>query len=235
MRSRAPVSERAGTIAGVPAKPAPAAEVRQRVMLGMIAAVEEHGYANTTVGDIAKAAKISRRTLYEHFPDKQACFLAAYAMIADGLMSHVVTSARAQPIGPERIQGAVTAYLHALAVRPEVARSFLTEIKAAGREGLELYCQIVQRFATMFVDLFAEAERVLAAEPRDDMAPLASLDQMQALGMAGAINELVLQTIVGGPPETLPGRLERLAEPVTTLVERIVLVHDQVPHRRADD
>ena len=205
----------------MPAKPAPAAEVRERVMAGMIIAVEEHGYANTTVGDIAKAARISRRTLYEHFPDKQACFLAAYGRIADQLMSEVVTAARAAPPGPERTHTAVKSYLHALALSPEVARSFLTEIKAVGPEGLELYCHVTQRFATMFVDLIEETTDSMGDVPADELPELLPFDQTYALALAGAINELVLQAIVGGPPQTLPGRLERLAEPVTELVQRL--------------
>lgn len=191
-------------------------------MTGMITAVEQNGYANTTVGDIAKAAKISRRTLYEHFPDKQSCFLAAYAWISDGLMAAVVDSARAAPLGHERIQTTVSAYLQALAASPEVARSFLTEIKAVGPEGLELYCHVTQRFATMFVDLFEESARAAAEHPDADLPEPLPLDQVHALALAGGINELVLQAIVGGPAQTLPGRLERLAEPVTQIVERMV-------------
>ena len=192
-------------------------------MAGIIIAVEEHGYANTTVGDIAKAARISRRTLYEHFPDKQACFLAAYGRIADQLMSDVVEAARAAPDGPQRTRVAVEAYLHALARSPEVARSFLTEIKAVGPEGLELYCHVTQRFATMFVDLIEETADGLSDVAPDELPELLGFDQTYALALAGAINELVLQAIVGGPPQTLPGRLERLAEPVTELVWRLTL------------
>lgn len=195
-------------------------------MEGMIAAVEEHGYANTTVGDIAKAARISRRTLYEHFPDKEACFLAAYSAISDQLISVVVEAARTTPPGPARVQLAVRAYLHGLALRPEVARSFLTEIHAVGLPGVELHCQVTQRFATMLVDLFHESFDSLAAEPDPGVPALRDIEQVHGLALAGAVNELVLQAIVGGPPQTLPGRLERLAEPVTQLVERLTFAAD---------
>jgi len=45
--------------------------------------VAERGYNATTVANITKAASVSRRTSSnEHFADKEACFLAAYDMVA---------------------------------------------------------------------------------------------------------------------------------------------------------
>src|SRR5207253_2083261 len=38
----------------------------------------ERGYPATTVADVVERAGVSRRTFYEQFADKEACFLAAY-------------------------------------------------------------------------------------------------------------------------------------------------------------
>ena len=54
---------------------------RERLLNGVVEAVAEHGYNATTIGKITDAAKISRRTFYEYFKDKEGCFLAAYEMI----------------------------------------------------------------------------------------------------------------------------------------------------------
>ena len=42
----------------------------------MAAAVHECGYRDSTVADVVRHARTSRRTFYEHFASKQACFIA---------------------------------------------------------------------------------------------------------------------------------------------------------------
>lgn len=191
-------------------------------MGGMVTAVEQKGYAATTIADIAKAARISRRTLYEHFADKEACFLAAYSMMADGVISAVVAAARAETEGMDRLNAASMAYLDSLALSPEVARSFLTEINAVGQAGVDLRCTVNQRFATMMSDLVSESVGD-AGTPLPDGRYLREFDTNMALALVGAINELVLQAIVMGPADTLAVRLARLAGPVVALSERMLL------------
>ncbi len=206
----------------MPAAAAPAEEVRARVMAGMVAAVEEKGYAATTVADIARAARISRRTLYEHFADKEACFLAAYSMMSDTLITEVVTAARAAPAGLERVHAATVAYFHALAEQPEVARSFLTEIHAVGPAGLDLRVKVNARFAAMMADLVAES----VGKPGDQLPDgryARSFDAAMSAALVGGINELVVNAIITGPPDTLSVRLGRLTDPVIELAERLLL------------
>lgn len=212
----------------MPAAPAPVAEVRLRVMAGMITAVEQKGYPATTVADIARAAKISRRTLYEHFADKEACFLAAYGMMADDLISTVVTASRAQPTGIERLNVAAVAYLDALAAGPELARSFLTEINAVGHPGVELRCAVNLRFATMLSDLVSESVGK-AGTPLPDGRSLREFSTEMAVALVGAINELILHAIQTGPRDTLAVRIRRLSDPVMDLAARILIQDRPVP------
>ncbi len=191
-------------------------------MAGMVAAVEEKGYANTTIADIAKAARISRRTLYEHFADKEACFLAAYSMMADELITAVVTASRAVPGGMERLSAASIAHLDFLAATPEVSRSFLTEINAVGQAGLELRCTVNQRCAAMMNDLVIESAGEIGRQLPDGRY-LRAFDTTMALALVGSINELVIQAIVVGPADTLAVRLSRLSGPVLELSERMLL------------
>ena len=62
---------------------APASETRARILAAMGALVSEKGYATVTIDDLARSARISKRTFYDHFADKEACFLAAYEAAAD--------------------------------------------------------------------------------------------------------------------------------------------------------
>jgi AcrR family transcriptional regulator len=191
-------------------------------MAGMVAAVEEKGYAATTIADIARAARISRRTLYEHFSDKESCFLAAYSMMSDTLITEVVTAARNAPAGLDRVHAATMAYFEKLGDQPEVARAFLTEINAVGPAGLELRVKVNQRFAAMMADLVAESVGGPGHQLPDGRYAR-PFDASTACALVGGINELVLQAIVTGPADTLSVRLGRLTAPVNDLAERILL------------
>ncbi len=50
---------------------------RSRLLAAAIRAVDELGYSDTSVADITSRARVSRRTFYEQFPDREACLVAA--------------------------------------------------------------------------------------------------------------------------------------------------------------
>jgi AcrR family transcriptional regulator len=46
------------------------AEFRRRLLEGMAAAIRESGFRDSTVADVVRHARTSRRTFYEHFASK---------------------------------------------------------------------------------------------------------------------------------------------------------------------
>ena len=54
---------------------------RARMYGGMIEAVSERGYPQTTVAHVIAYAGVSRRAFYEQFQNKEACFLATYDIV----------------------------------------------------------------------------------------------------------------------------------------------------------
>src|SRR5262249_60695274 len=48
----------------------------RRLIEGLAACIRTRGYADTTVADIVREARTSRRTFYEHFADRQECLVA---------------------------------------------------------------------------------------------------------------------------------------------------------------
>ena len=76
---------------------------RDRLLDSMAQACAEKRYAEVSVADIVSRARVSRSTFYEIFPDKEACFLAAYDAI----------------LGTERAQGRRQAGLVALASKED--------------------------------------------------------------------------------------------------------------------
>src|SRR5882724_3806888 len=71
---------RSGLVARLPsgrhglAREAVVASQRGRLLDAMAEVVAEKGYQATTVADVVERAGVSRRTFYEQFPDREACF-----------------------------------------------------------------------------------------------------------------------------------------------------------------
>src|ERR1700710_1608453 len=106
---------------------------RERLLNGVVDAVVEHGYNATTIAQLTGPAWASRRTFYEHFADKEECFLAAYEMV----VAHVRDSLREAgdlPSWPDRVRAALATLLRIFAADPTIARFLLLESLAAGGE-----------------------------------------------------------------------------------------------------
>jgi AcrR family transcriptional regulator len=107
---------------------------RERIVTALVDTVAERGYNATTVAHITKAASVSRRTFYEHFADKEACFLAAYDMVADHIRASMRAAAESFEEWPQQVRAALATMLRFLAGEPELARLVMIEPVAAGGE-----------------------------------------------------------------------------------------------------
>lgn len=107
---------------------------RERIVTALVDTVAERGYNATTVAHITKAAGVSRRTFYEHFEDKEACFLAAYEMVADHIAASMRAAAESFEEWPQQVRAALATMLRFLAGEPELARLCMIEPISAGGE-----------------------------------------------------------------------------------------------------
>jgi AcrR family transcriptional regulator len=107
---------------------------RERIITALVDTVAERGYNATTVAHITKTASVSRRTFYEHFADKEACFLAAYDMVADHIRASMRAAAESFGDWPSQVRAALGTMLRFLAAEPELARLTMIEPVAAGGE-----------------------------------------------------------------------------------------------------
>jgi AcrR family transcriptional regulator len=173
------------------------ASQRGRMLGAMASAVARKGYAATTVADVVAGAGVSRKTFYEHFRDKEECFLAAFDTGVDLLLDAIVAAQPAgEPTWLELTRARVRAYLEALASQPDFAHTFLIEVFAAGPHALERRAEVLRRFAQLFRDLHVEARRQFPGLP--------PVPEPIYIAAVGAINELVSDFAREGRTAELP-------------------------------
>jgi len=157
---------------------------RRELLEAFCRAVEERGLAATTIADIVRHARVSKRTFYEHFADKEACFFAAYRAIAGEVMRQVATAVNFEASWEAQIEAAVRTYVTALDSRPKLTRAFFLEIHAAGARAIALRREVLTEFA--------ELTRGFVAQARKRQPELVPLTAAMATAMVGGINELML-------------------------------------------
>jgi AcrR family transcriptional regulator len=113
----------------------PASEVaqnqRERLFGAMVASVATRGYAATRVTDLIKLSGVSRRSFYDLFPDKEACFRAVVHEVVSKSMS---LTEEIPATGGERARRRFQALTKMVMEQPAAARLCLIEAYAAGEE-----------------------------------------------------------------------------------------------------
>jgi len=170
---------------------------RERLLNGVVEAVAEHGYNETTIGRITEAAKISRRTFYEYFSSKEECFLAAYEMIDAHVRGAMLAAGEPTDPWPAQVRDRLAALLDVLSRDLAVTRFFLVEPLAAGGEMAARYRDAMQ--------LLAETIR-----PKSDLSDMAVEVRDQAL--MGGIATLITRRLNAGGIVQLDELLPDLVE-----------------------
>jgi AcrR family transcriptional regulator len=159
-----------------------AASQRTRLLEAVGRAVADKGYAAATIDDIVGGAGVSKKTFYEHFRDKEDCFLAAYEAASDELFTRVRDAQSDSDAWLDRTRAGISAYLRWLAAEPALARVFLIEVAAAGPRAAERREALRDRYAEQMAELQREARHELPelAEPPVEIfhAVVAAVDDL---------------------------------------------------------
>jgi AcrR family transcriptional regulator len=119
-----------------------------RLMEGLAASIREKGLAQTQVTDIVRHARASRRTFYNHFADKEACFVELMNTMSDAFLAEVDRSIdREAPIATQ-IDQAIDAYLGLVTSDPGLTQTFASastgeRIVMAQRDAFERYAALI--------------------------------------------------------------------------------------------
>ncbi|MGH8991541.1 MAG: TetR/AcrR family transcriptional regulator [Acidimicrobiia bacterium] len=189
------------------------ASQRGRLIEAMAQVVTEKGYGPATVADVVERAGVSRRTFYEQFADKEACFLAVYSTGAEVLLTRIRQAVEPLPEAGwrARARAGVETTLAVLAEEPDFAWATQIEILGAGPAALERRAAVLGVFAEMWRSLHARARQ---EEP--DRVPELPAEVFTIL--TGGIEEVVRERLRTQGAASLPG----LADPVLRAVLAIL-------------
>jgi AcrR family transcriptional regulator/DNA-binding MarR family transcriptional regulator len=170
-----------------------------RLLVAVAATIDELGFEQSTVTRIAARAKVSRRTFYELFENREACLVG----LIDAVVERVerdLAAAGLEGLGwRERVRGGLWTILSFLEREPVLARIWVVHALHGGSETLERRERVLARLAAV-------------------------LDEGRREGPRGAQCTLVTaEGLVGGALGVVYARLRSMdRRPLTGLLEELM-------------
>jgi AcrR family transcriptional regulator len=162
------------------------------MLAAALEAVEEVGYGRMTVAQVIGRAKVSRKTFYDVFADREDCFLAALEQSVSQVGRAAREAYEREEVWREGIRAGLAELLVFLDADPALARLCLVEALGAGPRVLERRAEMLEELA----ELVDEGRFVTSAvrEP----------PEVAAEGVVGAVFAVLHTRVLegGGEPFT---------------------------------
>jgi AcrR family transcriptional regulator len=142
------------------------------------------------VAGIVRRARTSRRTFYEHFADKEACFAALLSDANAEVIRQI--SAAVDPKAPwdSQIRQAVGAWIACAESEPAITVSWIRDMPSLGAEARRLQRDMMEAFIAMIQTLSDTAElRAMGVRP---------VSRQLAIILLGGLRELIATTVEDG-------------------------------------
>jgi AcrR family transcriptional regulator len=166
---------------------------RRRLMDAVAAISREKGYAGLTVSGIARRARVSHKTFYEHFSDRHEAFLSTYEHGCDEAFA---VSAHAygahEHDWPRAVRAGLEELLDWLAARPPQAHLGFVAFLAIGADAHRIRYRALRKFGVALAPGYERASKVPA---------------IAGEAIAGGIFEIIAEEILRGRAERLQALL----------------------------
>jgi len=172
---------------------------RERLLAAMLRAASELSYREASVQDVLDRAGVSRPTFYEHFENKEDCFLAAFDAAAARLRQRLDSAGEDEDGWRDRLRAALEELLSFVVEEPDAAMSLIVDARAACPDALSRRDELLDHFASC-LDSRVRAESAIGEEP----SPIA------AAGIVGGIEALIYSRLYRGETESLESLLPSL-------------------------
>jgi AcrR family transcriptional regulator len=181
---------------------------RSRMLNSAVQVLSEYGYGKMSVARVTGRARVSRRTFYDFFEDREDCFVAVFDD-AVARVGGLVAEAYAAAEGgwPEHVRAGLITLLARFDEDPEVASLLVVDTLRAGPRVLRRRAQVLGQIGAALDEGGARAKSSTGAA------------ELTGEGVVGAIFS-VLHTRLSAER---PGRPGRLVELVNQLMGMVVL------------
>jgi AcrR family transcriptional regulator len=184
---------------------------RERMLLATAELVAERGYQKTTIELIAKTARVALVTFYEHFANKEECFLAAFDENVEAAREVFAELLDTERAWPDQIATALEILLEMVVSEQVRAKLCIVEAQAAGGAALA-------RYQAMLESVAPKLREGRELNPRAERLP-DGLEVAIAGGLAWLIHQRLISGRVDGLKELLPEMLQVTLTPYVGEVE----------------
>ena len=154
----------------------------RRLLDGLATSIGERGYRDTTVADIVRHARTSKRTFYEQFASKEECLIDLLRTNNEELIAQIEAAVDPDAPWQDQIRQAVGAYIDQIESRPAITLSWIREAPALGAAARPLHRLAMEHLTDMLVDL--------SDSPGFRRAQLPPISRPLALILLGGLREL---------------------------------------------
>jgi AcrR family transcriptional regulator len=171
------------------------ASQRGRLICAIADSVAGKGYAATSVENVISLAGVSRKTFYEHFSDKEECFLAAYDAGADATHQAMTRAAEGLKDWQEILEVVFTTWLELLDADLAFTRAYMIEFWAAGDAARERWMARRDRTGGLLKQLHKLARK---EDPK-----IAPVSDTVIAAVVGGVNRVVISHVLADDPAPL--------------------------------
>lgn len=186
----ATVADDATSNSATPTGPTGIDPFRQRLLDGLAAAIDERGYHASTVADIVRYARTSKRTFYDQFASKEQCFHELLRASVEKLGEQIRDAVDPTADWRTQIRQAVEAYVGHIESTPALTLSWIRELPALDAAARPSQRRNTQLLTSLLVNL--------SDTPAMRHADLPPLTQAKAVILVGGLRELTAQAVEDG-------------------------------------
>jgi AcrR family transcriptional regulator len=126
---------------------------RLRLFDGLATSIGERGYRATTVADIVRHARTSKRTFYDQFASKEECFLELLRTDTETMAQEIRAAVDPEAEWHRQIRQAVEAYVGNIESRPAITLSWIRELPSLGDVARPLQRHGLRLLTNLLIDL----------------------------------------------------------------------------------
>jgi AcrR family transcriptional regulator len=249
------LTDRTSTVAISPPRPpqtglgrGQVAEIqRSRLLAAAVEVVQEVGYPGMTVARVIERARVSRKTFYDTFSDREECFLGAFEQALEHAGELAAEAYEREPGWRDGIRAALARLLIFTDEEPALSKLCVIDALSAGESVLRRRAEVLEELAAVIdrgrlvIQVVREPPQVTAEgivgavfavvhtrllEGReelleDQLGPLMSIVVLPYLGARAASRELSRPPLETGRRRRVPRRQPRADDPLAGLKIRL--------------